>query len=117
LPPRPKTKTHQSARAARLEAELTELELRRQIDLVVESSTRAVDRYSLWACTWNPAGRPGLHLRCLDHVSTARAFSWATLSASLSVFFKYHRCHHLVERRVRGSVATWKVHANPAMPF
>jgi len=113
----PNPKTKKSTRAARLEAELTELELRRQIDLVVEASPRELDRYSLWACTWNPAGKPGLHMRCLDQSSTARGFAWSTSTASVSVFFKYHRCHHLVERRVRGSATTWKVHANPSMPF
>lgn len=113
----PNPKTKKSTRAARLEAQLTELELRRQIDLVVEASPREFDRYTLWACTWNPDGKPGLRMRCHVQTSTARVFSWATSSSNLSGFFENHRCHHLVERRVRGSATTWKVHANPAMPF
>ena len=132
----PKPKTKKSTSAARVEAELTELELRRQIDSVIESdrlkyeanpkgfvsSFRTFDRYTLWACSWNPADRPGLQMRCYESAPTAEDFAQAIRASSIRNAFAEYRCHHIVERREsyragRGTVIAWKVHANPSMPF
>jgi len=131
----PNPKTKKSTRSARVEAELTELELRRQIDSAIESdrlkyeaspkgfvSALTFARYTLWACTWNPAGKPGLQMRCYKFAPTAADFAQAIRASSLRNAFAEYRCHHLVERREsyragRGTVTAWKVHANPSMPF
>ena len=136
----PKTKTKKTglldAILRRAEVDLTKLELSRQIDLVIEadhlkletnpkgfaSSHRAYGNYTLWACTWNVGGKPGLQMRCYESCDTAADFAQAVRVSSIRNAFAEYRCHHVVERRVKyaagaGLVTSWKVHANPAMPF
>ena len=116
----------------RVEKDLTKLELSRQIDLVIEadhlkleaspkgfaSSCRIYGRYTMWSCTWNAGGKPGLQMRCYESCDTAADFAQAARASSIRNAFAAYRCHHIVERRVStGGSVSWTVHANPSMPF